>query len=415
MYDPYADFTRRVLPNGLEVFFQNWSRPWMKVEIVVHAGAREDPLHLPGLAHYVEHMVSDNIPGWEYDDANAFLQSGGGRCAFGSTQYLATRYKIDVPAETKFLETGLDIFGSMLLQATLERELDRERQVIESEFNESYPHLKKLEWEMASNRALYRGHRFETYNRPIGRPEGFFSATAADLQAFYDRYYVPANLSLVCVGGVPEEEFIRMLLESPFGVAKPGVRNPVPEPFTPISPDEHLLVVRMSDYLSLDFDRLEFQADWALPVTIKDGPRYIFSAVLWQIMFEEIREKRGLSYGMKATSGFFQDIIEFTVSGKLKPKAEPQVEELVRQCIDQVPRRPELFEQKKARFVQKANMVDLSGGDVADISAKDLITDRRIVSIREESEGYRSTTFDDLVEIASLLSPERQFAFLTIP
>lgn len=87
MYDPYADFKKTVLPNGLEVHSQFWERPWIGVEIVVHSGAREDPVEMPGLAHFVEHAVSKNIPNWEYDQSKEFFETCGGGAGFGSTNY----------------------------------------------------------------------------------------------------------------------------------------------------------------------------------------------------------------------------------------------------------------------------------------------------------------------------------------
>ncbi|KKP80963.1 MAG: hypothetical protein UR80_C0013G0008 [Parcubacteria group bacterium GW2011_GWB1_35_5] len=50
MYDPYADFVKHVLANGLEVHSVSWDRPWIGMEIVVHSGGREDPVTIPGLA-----------------------------------------------------------------------------------------------------------------------------------------------------------------------------------------------------------------------------------------------------------------------------------------------------------------------------------------------------------------------------
>ena len=73
MYDPYAEFTKHVLPNELEVHSIFWDRPWIGMEIVVHSGGREDPVVMPGLAHFVEHVVNRNIPGMEYDKAKEFL------------------------------------------------------------------------------------------------------------------------------------------------------------------------------------------------------------------------------------------------------------------------------------------------------------------------------------------------------
>ena len=62
MYDPYADFEKATLPNGLQVYAAYWpDRPWQYVGFVLHSGANTDPEDLPGVAHFVEHLVSRNI------------------------------------------------------------------------------------------------------------------------------------------------------------------------------------------------------------------------------------------------------------------------------------------------------------------------------------------------------------------
>jgi zinc protease len=251
MYDPYTEFTKTVLENGLEVHSVFWARPWINMEIVVHSGGREDPVEMPGLAHFVEHVVSQNIPNWGFDQSKEFFETCGGRAEFGSTNYLSTRYRFCVPADPVIFREALAIFGSMLLGARIERDVERERKVISCEFNGRYPFRKRLDWDMCIRRALFKGHRLETWNRPLGRPEGFLSATEADLQSFYDKHYVPANISLVIIGGLPTEEVIDELEKSPFGTRKNGTRNPIPQPFNQIPiPAEQLQTVCLSDHVN---------------------------------------------------------------------------------------------------------------------------------------------------------------------
>jgi len=61
-HDLYAGFQRVILPNGLTLYVQE--RPevsWLYAGFVIHAGAREDPASRRGLAHLVEHLVSENV------------------------------------------------------------------------------------------------------------------------------------------------------------------------------------------------------------------------------------------------------------------------------------------------------------------------------------------------------------------
>jgi predicted Zn-dependent peptidase len=414
MYDPYAEFTKRVLANGLEVHSVFWNRPWIGMQVVVHSGGREDPVALPGLAHFVEHAVSENIPERELDEVKEFFETCGGEAEFGSTNYLSTRYGFAVPAG--LFREALTVFGSMLLEARIERGVEREREVILREFTQRYPFTEKLKWDMDIRGALFEGHRLETWNRPLGRPEGFLSVTKADLQSFYDQYYVPRNMSLVIIGGLSAEQMVRELEMSPFGTEKSGERNPIPQPFTPMSVTrERSRTVKLSDYTSFKVEQTEYKATWAFPADFPDQARRVFNRVLQEILFDEVREKRGLAYSIGTNYAGFQDVYEYEISCRVNPEATPYIDELVRHCIEMVPSRRDLFDRKLKSLKQQCLMIDLAGGGLARYSAADLASDHRIIPMQEVWDELHRVTFELMAEATSLLSFERQYTFITRP
>ncbi|HRH22516.1 MAG TPA: pitrilysin family protein [Candidatus Paceibacterota bacterium] len=416
MYDPYAEFTKHVLSNGLEVHSIFWDRPWIGVEVVVHSGGREDPIAMPGLAHFVEHAVSKNTPKFEHDNLKEFFETCGGQANFGTTEYLATRYKFGVPAETLIFRQALTFFGSMLLGARIEKHVERERKVILREFNGRYPFLEKLEWDMEIRKALFKGHRLETWNRPIGRPEGFLSTTEVDLQGFYDKHYVPANISLVIIGGLRIEEVLAELEKSPFGIRKDGIRNPIPQPFNQIkNPTEQTKTVKFSDHVNFKVDQTEYKATWAFPADFPRQAFRVFNQVLGKVLFDEAREKRGLAYSIGNSYENFHDVYEYEVKGQISPDATPYIDDLVRNCISMVPLRRDVFERKLKSCKQKCLMIDLSGSGLANNSACDLISDHRIIPMQEVWDELQKVTFEQMAKAAALLSSNRQYTFITCP
>lgn len=416
MYDPYAEFTKNVLPNGLEVNSVFWDRPWIEVSVAVHSGGREDPTSLSGLAHFVEHLVSKNIPDWEYDSAKEFFETVGGKVMFGATNYLATYYKFAIPADSSILKEALTIFGSMLLQGKMEKHVERERKVILREFNQRYPFLEKLEWDTSIRKALFKGHRLETWNRPLGRPEHFGIATESDLQNFYDTRYVPANMSLVVVGGFQTAEVLAALGESPFGMQKVGGRNPVWPSLTKfVIPEEHSRIVKMSDYANFKVDQTEYNAVWAFPIDFSRPARRVFDRMLGKILFDEIRQKRELAYSFGTNLVNYEDVFEYVVSGRVSPEVTNGIGEIVRKCIEEIPTRKDLFEQVLKSCIQKCYMLDQSGGEIVTNSTDDLIYRRRIIPIQEEWDELQTVTFDQMAEAAALLSPKHQYTFIISP
>jgi predicted Zn-dependent peptidase len=416
MYDPYAEFRKSVLPNGLEVHSQFWDRPWICVEIVIHSGAREDPVVLPGLAHFVEHLVSQNIPGRKHESVEEFIDIVGGKANFGTTSYVSTRYMFSVPADLAIFREALGIFGGMLLEARLEKDIDRERRVINREFNQKYPSKEHLEWNMAARTALFKGHRIETYNRPLGRPQGFLFATQADLQGFYDSHYVPANMSLAVVGGLQTNELLVELERSPFGMHKEGKRVLIPKPLLHLpTPTEQAKTVKLSDYTSLTVDKTEYRSTWAFPASFPWKARVVFSRVLNEILSEEIRRKRSLCYGINTIYQDFQDVIEFGICGQISPEATAEIDNLVRGCISMVSSSNNYFTRKLKSCIEKCRLVDVSGSELADEAADELASDHRIIPTKEDLEGLQKVTFDQMTEAASFLSPERQYTFIACP
>lgn len=416
MYDPYAEFTKHVLSNGLEVHSVFWDRPWIGMEIVVHSGGREDPVVMPGLAHFVEHVVSQNIPNWKFDQSKEFFETCGGRAEFGSTNYLSTIYKFGVPADLETFREALNIFGSMLLKVRIENDVERERRVIFREFNGRYPFLEKLEWDMGISKALFKGHRLETWNRPLGRPEGFLSATEADLQGFYDKHYVPSNISLVIIGGLTTNEVITKLEKSPFGMYKSGLRSQIPQPFCPLPiPTERTRTVKLSNHINFKIDQTEYKATWAFPSNFHKQALRVFNSVLGKILFDEIREKRSLAYSIGTNLTNFQDVYGYEIGGRISPDATPYIDELVRKCIDMVPLRRDLFDRKLESLKQRCLMIDLSGQNLAAKAAEDLVSDHRIIPMQEVWDDLHKVTFEQMAEATALLSSERQYTFITCP
>ncbi len=416
MYDPYAEFKKYVLPNGLEIHHAHWDRAWVTVEVVIHSSSREDPLHLPGLAHFVEHLVSNNIPGYTHDEAENFIEGTGGDVMFGSTDYLATRYRFTIPADRDAFKKAVEIFGRMLLFARLTRFIERERKIILEEFKQRYPFKERLDWTMTMRGAVFQGHRLETWNRPIGRPEGFMSATEADLQSYYDAHYVPRNISLVILGGMEAAETMEILNASPFGVDKPGTRTPIPSSFSPQAiVGSSDLTVRMSDYSNLKLDQTEYTTLWAFSSEFPSQALRVFKEILNHILFEEVREKRELAYSTGGGYAWFQNLREFGIKARINDVATDEIGAVIRECIAKAADHPELFAQKLAALKRRTAMVDCSGLELVEHSADDLENHHEIRPITRSFHELHEVTPEHMKEAVSLLDASRQYTFIIRP
>lgn len=137
--------------------------------------------------------------------------------------------------------------------------------------------------------------------------------------------------------------------------------------------------------------------------------------MLSKIVFNEIREKRGLAYRIGADYAGFSDVYEYKVVGSVAPEVTNDIDEIVRNCISMVSSRRDLFERSLVSCIQETSMVDLSGSVLVDNVADFLGYDQRIITNQEVLDGLREVRFDHMEEAVKFLSPERQYTLIKHP
>ncbi|MCQ4162114.1 insulinase family protein [Roseomonas sp. GC11] len=202
------------LPNGLTVVHaENRRAPVVAHYVFYSAGAGEDPEGRSGLAHFLEHMMfkgSRNVPSGVF--SRRVAREGGQDNAFTSRD--VTAYHQHVEATRLALVAGMeaDRMATALFPAD---EIEAERQVVQEERRqrtESTPRGRFREaWDAAFwGRQHWRG-------RPlIGWPEEIAALSRADMLEFYQRYYTPANATLLVSGAISREELAK-LAEQDYG------------------------------------------------------------------------------------------------------------------------------------------------------------------------------------------------------
>ncbi|KAK1931534.1 Nardilysin [Phytophthora citrophthora] len=101
--------------------------------LTVDVGSLTDPEGLPGLAHYLEHMMFMGSEKYPAEDAFEVFLSAHGGSSNGATECESTRFVFDVDAA--YLAPALDMFASLFVAPLLRQEaMDRELRAVESEF-----------------------------------------------------------------------------------------------------------------------------------------------------------------------------------------------------------------------------------------------------------------------------------------
>ena len=205
------------LPNGMRVAFA----PSRRVPVVVQylfygAGGGEDPQGISGVAHYMEHMMfkgSRNVPSGALSLRVA--REGGNDNAFTSRDVTAYFQQVEASRLPLIMGMEADRFAHPLFPAD---QMESERLVVLEERRQRTD---------ANPRALFREEfqaamwgRQHWHGRPIiGWPEEIRAISHADLLAFHQRWYAPANAVLVIAGDAEDAALTRLVEEHYGGVA----------------------------------------------------------------------------------------------------------------------------------------------------------------------------------------------------
>lgn len=194
---------RTVLTNGLQVLVVPTNRvPAVTHMLWVKAGGADDSADLPGLAHFLEHMMFTGTatnPAGAYDET--ITRIGGEHNAFTAADY--TGYFATVPKE--FLETVMVLEADRLMNLNFSEEnVQREIKVISEERA-----MRVDNQPTAQLREHMRAMQFlaHPYRQPvIGWPDSIDRFNAADAKKFRDNYYRASNMVLVVVGDVDAQQ-----------------------------------------------------------------------------------------------------------------------------------------------------------------------------------------------------------------
>jgi zinc protease len=228
------------LANGLAVYVvEDNSSPMFALHIAYDVGSRDEVEGRTGFAHLFEHMMfkgSANVP-----DGGHFeyvLGAGGQMNAFTTPD--VTQYFNILPSHYLDRILWLEADRMRSLDIT-DQTFENQRQAVKEEKAmrvDNVPYAKALvEFFAEAWKGTGYGHT------TIGSDQDLDAATTADVQAFFDTYYVPNNAVMVIVGDVSIEE-LKPKVEKYFAEIPRGAER---EPFEPISHEQAKLEQRIED------------------------------------------------------------------------------------------------------------------------------------------------------------------------
>jgi zinc protease len=265
--------------------------PMVDVRVVFDAGSARDA-DKPGLASLTNAMLDQGAAGLNADAiATGFEERGAqvGNSSDRDTAWLSLRSLSD----KKLLEPSLALFGKVLLkpdfpQADFERLQQNTLTGLEYQKQKPDSIVDK-----AFYRAVYGEHPYAADTS--GTEDSVAALKVKDLKAFYRRYYVAANATLVIVGDVSRQQAESIAAKLTDALPKGEKAVPLPPvtaqnvgktQFTAHPSSQSHILMGMPGVYRGDPDYF----------TLYVGNHVLGGSGLVSRISEEIREKRGLAY-----------------------------------------------------------------------------------------------------------------------
>jgi len=348
----------RTLANGLRVIVARSSDlPLVTAELTVRSGAAADPQGLAGAASLAADLLTDGTTTRSAVDIARETEALGANLTAGSGWESST---VGLNVMPQNLPAAMTIMADVARNPVFKpEELERVRKESLDALSVAYQRPGAVAG-FAAAPLIYAGSPFG--HVAAGTPTSLAKIGRDALVGMHDAYWRPDNAILVITGDLtPEEGFA--LAEKNFGDwAKPAAPLP-PVPTADMTPKPHAVVIDMPE---------SGQAGVVVARTaiVRSDPRYYAGLLANNVLGggysarlnEEIRIKRGLSYGANSSMSARQSTGAFTASAQTKPQSAPEVVNLVRQEMAKLGQTPPTTDELTAR---KSVLVGDYGRDIA--------------------------------------------------
>jgi zinc protease len=241
--------TTGTLPNGLRYYVRQNARPEKRVmlQLAVKAGSVDETDAQQGLAHFLEHMGFNGTTRFKPGELIAALESTGARLGphvNAQTGFDDTIYMFQLPTDKAgIVEKGMQALADFAGGMTLDpKEIDKERGVVIEEWRGGLGAGSRLRDQQIP--VLFARSKYAD-RLPIGKPEILKTFPAAELRAFYTKWYRPDRMAVVAVGDMDPTALEALIRKEFAPLVKPA--TPAPARDYPMPLQSEVLVKMATD------------------------------------------------------------------------------------------------------------------------------------------------------------------------
>jgi len=336
----------QTLDNGLRVIVaRRGGLPLVTAELVIRSGAEADPVALSGLADLTATLLTKGTTRRTAPQIAEAAEVLGGQLDSGAGWHRAF---VSITVTRPQLAAALDLLADVTMNPRFAAvELERARRQAIDGLSVALAQPGTLS-RLAADRAAFGA---STYGHPAhGTPASLARVRRADVADLHGRWYRPDNTSLIFAGDIDPKEAVA-LAQAAFGR---WARPATPLAATVVSDAQPVarspLVIAMPE-------SGQAGVAMAMPSIARSAPDYYPAQVANTLLGggyssrlnQEIRIKRGLSYGVSSSVEARRAGGVFAVSAQTKNASAPEVVKVIVDEIDRVAAAPADADEVEAR------------------------------------------------------------------
>ncbi|MCX7835208.1 MAG: insulinase family protein [bacterium] len=401
----YTTFDRTVLPNGIRVISESISNVHsLSIGIFIKVGSRDEPEHLSGIAHFLEHMAFKGTKTKSPKQISKLIEGGGGILNAFTSREVTGYYATVLPSEFK---TALDVLTDILSNSIYpEIELVKEKEIILDELRGMLETpddfiFEKWQEQVFPKHSLGRSilGTFETLQR-IKRD---------DLIKFIQIHYHPINVTVAAAGNIIHKKLCdcvenKLILNSTPNTV--SISDPVP------LQQEHKQTIKFPSenaHLVLGTRAFAYNDKRKIPLMLLNT---VLGNGMSSRLFQEIREKRGIAYSVYSFVDNYRDTGVFGIYLGTDEKKIDKACELAKKELFKLVNNPlKPNELKRIKKQVKGNLVlalESTSSRMSRIARMELYS-QNYLSIDELKEKIDNTTAEEIQSVAVELWSSQNF------
>lgn len=316
-------YRKLILDNGVRLVTERI--PTLKsvtVGIWINTGSRDEAPAQAGYSHFIEHMFFKGTTNRSATDISREIDALGGEMNAFTTRETTTLY---VKVLDQHLPKALDLLSDLFLRSRFgSKEIEKEKQVVLEEIRMVQDDPEDLVQELHAKLIMGR----HPLSRPIlGRASTIAKITRRHLLEYIDAHYRPEEI-VVAVAGNFHQDQLEKTMDRTFGRYRKSSGNifhkrwpPVPQGGVLMKPKPLEQVHLCVGFKGVAAGHKDRYAVYALNT--------VLGGSVSSRLFQEIRERRGLSYSVYSFLSGYSDGGTITVYAGTRAREVGQVLDLI--------------------------------------------------------------------------------------